>query len=343
MTALSNFVTEEGMAALTRRNLITTGAAGAAAAVFANQTTTAAYAGAQASMELGRQVPFYRSKLGSADITIVSDGTIAFPPSALLPQVPQDELEDYLSAFYQPTDALPLQVNAMVIDLNGRRVLIDAGNGKDKFQPTAGALPENLLEAGIDPATVDTVVFTHLHPDHLWGVTDADNEALIFPNAEYVAAEPERAFWGDPDLPGRMPDEFMRSVAQTTLEHLASIEDRLRTVEATADVSPGITFVPTHGHTPGHVAIMVESDGESLISTGDVIAHPLVNLEQPRWGIGFDWDVEQGIASRLAFLDQAATDRARVFGFHLPWPGFGYIARHRDAYRWIKEEWDWQA
>jgi glyoxylase-like metal-dependent hydrolase (beta-lactamase superfamily II) len=100
--------------------------------------------------------------------------------------------------------------------------------------------------------------------------------------------------------------------------------------------------LPAHGHTPGHVTIRLESDGESLLSTGDLFGDPFVGFERPHWGVGVDWDVEQGIASRLAFLDQAATDRARVFGFHLPWPGFGYVARHRDAYRWIKEDWDWQ-
>jgi glyoxylase-like metal-dependent hydrolase (beta-lactamase superfamily II) len=341
MTALSNFDTEEEMPSLTRRSLLTATAAGAAAA-FAKFPSSVARADTAASLEIGRQVPFYRTSLGAADITIVSDGTLEFPVDFMAPEVPEDELEDFLASLHQPTDTTTLQVNAMVIDLNGRRVLIDAGDG-GKFQPTAGSLPDNLQAAGIDPATITTVVFTHLHPDHLWGVTDADNEALIFPNAEYVAAEPELTFWDDPDLPGRMPEDSLWPwLAQTTLEHLASIEDRLRTVEATADMSPGITFVPTHGHTPGHVAIMVESDGESLISTGDVIAHPLVNLEQPQWGLGSDWDVEQGTASRLALLDQAATDRARVFGFHLPWPGFGYVARHRDAYRWIKEDWDWQ-
>jgi glyoxylase-like metal-dependent hydrolase (beta-lactamase superfamily II) len=326
------------MSTLTRRSVLTASAAGAAAA-FAKFPPSVARADTAASLEIGRQVPFYRTTLGAADITIVSDGTLEFPVDFVAPEVPEDELEDFLANLHQSTDTTTIQVNAMVIDLNGRRVLIDAGDG-GKFQ--AGSLPDNLQAAGIDPATIDTVVFTHLHPDHLWGVTDADNEALIFPNAEYVAAEPEHAFWDDPDLPGRMPDEFMRSLAQTTLEHLASIEDRLRTVGATAEVSPGITFVPTHGHTPGHVAIMMESDGENLLSTGDVIAHPLVNLEQPQWGLGSDWDMEQGTASRLALLDHAASDRLRVFGFHMPWPGFGYVARHHDAYRWIKEDWDWQ-
>jgi glyoxylase-like metal-dependent hydrolase (beta-lactamase superfamily II) len=336
------------MVTITRRNLITATAASAAAAAWPKPSPLRA----QDAMNTAGQVPFYRTKLGSADITIVSDGTLEFPVDFMAPEVPEDELEGFLANLHQPTDTTSLQVNAMVIDLNGKRVLIDAGDG-GKFQPTGGSLPDNLRAAGIDPATIDTVVFTHLHPDHLWGVTDADNEELVFANAEYVAADPELAFWDDPELPGHMPvdslagripdDSLWPWLAETTLAHLGRIEDRLRTVGATAEVSPGITFVPTHGHTPGHVSIMLESDGEGLLSTGDVLVNPLVSLERPEWGVGVDWDMEQGTQSRLALLDRAATDRLRVFGIHMPWPGFGHVARHGEAYRWIKEEWDWQA
>lgn len=330
------------MITLSRRSLLATTAAGAAAATVARQTSSPARADTDAPTETGLQTPFYRSRLGSADITVVSDGKIAFAPGVLWPEVPKAELEGYLSNFYQPTDSVPLHVNAMVIDLNGRRILIDAGSGQGKFQPTAGSLPENLQAAGIDPESIETVVFTHLHPDHMWGVTDANNEALLYPNAEYVAAEPERAFWGNPDLPGEMPNDFMREISQTTQAHMAIMGDRLRTAGTTAEVSPGITFVPTHGHTPGHISIMLESDGESLIVSGDVIGNSEVSFDHPEWDVGFDSDMEQGTASRLAFLDQAATDRLRVFSYHLPWPGFGRVARSGNAYRWIEEEWDWQ-
>lgn len=331
------------MTALSRRSVLTAGAAGLAATAVTKYIPSAALAD-EVSTEAGRQVPFYRSKLGSADITVVSDGTIAFPPSALWPEVPEDELEGYLSANYQPTDSVPLEVNAMVIDLNGRRVLIDAGAGPNySFRATKGGLPENLRAAGIDPDTIDDVIFTHLHPDHLWGVTDGENEALHFPNAEYVMAESEHAFWGDPDLPGQMPTERLQKVAQTTLAHLASVGDQMRTANATAEVNPGITFVPTPGHTPGHVSILLESDGESLIVSGDVVGNSVVSFEHPEWAVGFDADMEKGAASRLSFLDQAATDRLRVFAYHLPWPGFGRVARSGNAYRWIKEEWDWRA
>ena len=176
----------------------------------------------------------------------------------------------------------------------------------------------------------------------MWGITDADNEALTFPNAEYVVAEPERAFWISPELPGKMPSDFLREMTLTTQAHMASMKDRLRSAATTAEVSPGVTFMPTLGHTPGHVAIMLESDGENLIVSGDVIGNSEVSFDHPEWAVGFDSDMEQGTATRLEFLDMAATDRLRVFAYHLPWPGFGHVARSGEAYRWIQEEWDWR-
>jgi glyoxylase-like metal-dependent hydrolase (beta-lactamase superfamily II) len=327
------------MAVITRRRLITTGLAAATAAVSSKYTTSSVLADTDVLSDIG-QPPFYRTSVGSAEVTVVSDGTIEWEPSVLWSDVPEDKLESFLSDFHQPTDRVRLQLNAMVVDLGGRRVLIDAGEA-GKWQPTGGGLPENLQAAGIDPGSIDAVIFTHLHPDHLWGITDPNNETLIFPNAEYVVAEPELAFWDNADLPGQMPNDILRWLAETNLKHIEKIRDRLRTVGAAAEASPGITFMPTHGHTPGHVSIVLESDGDSLLSTGDLVGDPLIGFERPHWDIGIDWDIEQGTASRLAFLDQAATDGVRVFGFHLPWPGFGYVARDGDAYRWIKEEWLW--
>jgi glyoxylase-like metal-dependent hydrolase (beta-lactamase superfamily II) len=341
------------MTIITRRHLINTSLAAATAAASTKYTTSSVLADTDVLGEIGRQ-PFYRTSVGSAEVTVVSDGTIEWEPGILWSDVPEDELEGFLSDFHQPTDRVRLQLNAMVVDLGGRRILIDAGDAgmisstrlpqspaNGAWPPTGGCLPENLQAAGIDPGSIDAVIFTHLHPDHLWGITDPNNETLIFPNAEYVVAEPELAFWDNEDLPGQMPNDLYRWVAEANLVHIEKIRDRLRTVGAAAEASPGITFMPTHGHSPGHVSIVLESDGETLLSTGDLFAESLIGFEQPHWDNLIDWDAEQGTASRLAFLDQAATDRHRVFGFHLPWPGLGHVARHGNAYRWVKEEWVW--
>jgi glyoxylase-like metal-dependent hydrolase (beta-lactamase superfamily II) len=156
-----------------------------------------------------------------------------------------------------------------------------------------------------------------------------------------VVPEAELHFWNDPGLAPNMPSGLFRQVAEGTFAHLERLNDRLRPVAAPGEAVPGIHFLPTPGHTPGHAAVAIESEGELILSTGDLVGDPIFSFERPHWRFGFDWDPDQGVATRRAFLDRAANERARVFGFHLPWPGFGHVARSGDAYRWIPEKWVW--
>ncbi len=328
------------MSKLTRRHLLGTGAAGLAAA-GAGGALASESAVTPEEVRAGGNPPFYRTRLGGAEITIVSDGTIGFPPPLVLPEVPEAERQDFLAARYQPQDSVPLQLNAMVVDLNGRRVLIDTGCA-GKFDPTAGRLPINMVAAGIEPESIDAVVVTHLHPDHLWGATDAANAAPVFENAEIVVPVRDLDHWYDADLADRLEGELFRAVAEGTYAHLRRLDDRLRPVEASGEAVPGVRFMPTPGHTPGHASLLLESEGEVLMSTGDAVVEPFFSLERPRWRFGLDWDPDEAVASRLAFLEQAAGERVRVFGFHMPWPGFGHIARQGDAFRWIPEKWRWE-
>ena len=283
-----------------------------------------------------RQAPFYRTTLGNADITIVSDGDFTLTRDFLYPDPPPEEFNALLASAYRPGDELLLPANAMVIDINGQRVLIDAGSG-DKFQPGVGKLAENLRAAGIAPESIDAVVFTHLHPDHLWGATDAANEALIFPNARFIARQGEYAFWSSPDLPDQLPTEEMRNVTLLIQAHLDRLGDRLELVER--DVLPGISYIPTPGHTADHASVMIESGGETLLSVGDVIADAVVAFERPDWPVGIDKDPEQGVRTRIALLDRLKSDRQRSFGYHLPWPGLGHVGGYGKTYRWHPERW----
>src|SRR5262249_29710812 len=159
---------------------------------------------------------------------------------------------------------------------------------------TSGKLGDNLTAASIDPASVTKVVFTHGHPDHLWGVIDELDEPR-FPNATYVIGAAEWDFWTDPRTPGTLPEAFqgMAHASARTLKRIEGKIERRRSGEA---VAAGLTYIDTAGHTAGHMAVLVESGGERLMIVGDVLGHPAVSFARPEWRLGSDHDRDAGVA-----------------------------------------------
>jgi glyoxylase-like metal-dependent hydrolase (beta-lactamase superfamily II) len=231
-----------------------------------------------------------------------------------------------------------LQINTNLVNTGDKLVLIDAGCGVDKFQKTTGGLIANLAAAGYAPGDIDTILFTHFHFDHLWGISDRENASLLFPSAEFVATETEFAFWSAPDLADKLPPEQQPRVTQANLK-LAT--PRLRLIKATAEVVPGVTTFGTPGHTPGHIGVNISSGGEQLLLTGDVVVNSAVSFLHPEWPFGFDIDVPLATKTRVAFLGRAAADKALVGSYHLPFPGFGHVVREGSAYRWLPADWQW--
>jgi glyoxylase-like metal-dependent hydrolase (beta-lactamase superfamily II) len=225
------------------------------------------------------------------------------------------------------------QTNVTLIRTGDQLVLIDAGSGPN-FQPTAGKLTENLEAAGIDPATITKVIFTHGHADHLWGAIDDFDEGERFPNASYVIAADEWDFWTDPDTPSRVPD-WLKGMAMGSARILKLIEEKVERRKGGETIAPGLTYVATPGHTPGHMAVMLESGNERLLVGGDVLNNTPVSFARPEWRVGSDYDRDQGAATRKALLAQLADDRIPLIGFHLAWPGHGIVERHAGAYRFV--------
>lgn len=280
------------------------------------------------------QATAHRFKVGTAQVTILSDGEMSAPLGWVLPGRDRTEIAAALAAAGRPplaAEALPLQVNVTLVELGADLILIDAGGGPD-FAPQRGKLADNLAKAGVSLEAITKVVFTHAHPDHFWGLIDPLDGASLFPKARHFMAATERDYWLKPGIETTVP-EPARGSAVGTQRRLKELGGKIETFKAGSEVVPGLLAVDTSGHTPGHVSFDLRSGNARLMIGGDALIEPAISFARPDWSWGADWDADKAVATRKRLLDQLATDKIPLVGYHLPWPGFGRVARAAGAYR----------
>lgn len=225
-----------------------------------------------------------------------------------------------------------LRIQALVVDAGDRRIVVDTcvGNGKARavpfFHQMQGPFLHDMKAAGYPRETIDTVVCTHLHVDHVgWNTMLVAGEWVpTFPNARYLMVRGEVEFWAENPVPGE--DPFGDSVRPILDAGLAEL------VEPGHVVTPGVTMVPTPGHTPGHVSVEIDSEGAHAVISGDVMHHP-VQCARPEWGAVFDTDPPAAEKARREFLERYADRDVLVIGTHFPDPTAGHVERDGVAYR----------
>jgi len=286
----------------------------------------------------GQSSGFFRFTVGAAKLTVVSDGHFTSSARDIGINADPADIVAFMEAHFLDATSHYEHTNHVVIELGDAKVLVDVGSGS-RFVPTTGRMLENLAASGIAEDEITHVALTHAHPDHVWGIRDDFDEA-IFPDAEYVIGAAEFDWWM---LGGRvdMVDPSQQSMVVGAVNSLAAAAPQMAMVEDGHEVAPGITMIATPGHTSGHMSLIVESEGQSLLITGDAIRDPYVSLEKPEWVAEIDMDPEQTVATRRRLLDQTVSDRMAVLSYHFPFPGVGHVVADGDNYRFIPALWQW--
>ena len=282
-----------------------------------------------------RQVPaVHHRRIGEITVCTVSDGYLD-GSMAVIQNIPEAEAAQLLRDSFRPVPRRTA-VNTFIVRSGGRTALVDTGCGT-AMAATGGKLFENLAAIGVAPEEVDTVLLTHMHPDHSNGLSDAAGRPL-FPKAELVMHQAELAFWHD-DAAMAKADETSRArnfMAGRT--QVAPYRDRTRT-HAGGEVFPGVTAMPFPGHTPGHSGYLLASGGESLLIWGDIVHVPEVQVPHPEVTMAFDVDPVQAAAMRRRVFDMVATDRMLVAGMHLHFPAYGHMVKRADGFVLLPEAW----
>jgi glyoxylase-like metal-dependent hydrolase (beta-lactamase superfamily II) len=281
-----------------------------------------------------RQPPgLFHLPIGDALVTPVNDGTYQ-ASFDLIVGIDHSECERLEKTAFRPVPP-KMTMNAFLVQMAGRRMLVDTGCGVS-MGPTLGMLSDNLRSMGVEPEDIDTVLMTHLHPDHVNGLIGQHGQA-VFPKAELVVNEAELNFFRDRDAPSRSPPETLEFFEGARLG-TAPYTDRIRTVRD-GSVFPGVTAVTQPGHTPGQTAWLIESGNDSVMIWGDVVHMPNLQMAAPQAGTVLDIDRAQAVATRKRALEMAATDRIRVAGTHFDFPAIGHIERRTTGFGFVPEVW----
>ena len=331
----------------TLRSIFCAGA-GPAVAAMATPLLTPASAQAENARHAGAEPlngeGFYRFKVGDFQATVISDGYGELPVRPIfVMNVYEAELAPVLKAnFMQPV--IQVTNNPLVVDTGRERILVDG----EKLGPSFGNFPRlgaNLLRAGMTPESIDLVVISHGHLDHIGGLVTKTG-ALAFPKAQFVFVDTEWNYWTGSRYESEvnsspMPDPFKKGTIAAARENLPPVADRSRFVKQGGEITSGVRYIAAPGHSPSHASILFASGKEQFMHMGDIAHNPVTSLQHPDWTPVFDYEPAQAIRSRKAILDRVATDRVMVMGYHFPFPAIGHVVRHDTAYHWETAQWAW--
>lgn len=310
---------------ISRRNLLTGAVAGAATLALPGA------ARARAPMVNAPAPYYYRTKMGDAEITVVSDGPLPLgDPHKNFNGLSTEEMDRQLTDNFLPTGNALLEQNVLILNTGDKLVLFDTGMGPSKmFGPTTGKLLSTMKQAGIDPKDIDAVVMSHAHIDHCGGCMSADGQRN-FPNAQYYISQADFDYWtADNILSGPLKD-----FGVAARNNLLPNRDRMIFYKDGQEFLPGIQAISAPGHTVGHTIFMITSGKENLCYIGDLTHHPVLLLQKPLTEFAYDTDPKLSAQSRVKQLTMLAEKRIPILAYHFAWPGIGHVAKAGEGFRY---------
>lgn len=289
----------------------------------------------------GMQAPgIYRLKVGAYEVTVLNDGSAALPAKYFSGDA-DGAVKLLQNAFAPSTEVAPTTFNAWLINTGDKLILVDTGYS-NAIGPKAGHLPKTLAAAGVNPADIDAVVITHVHPDHCLGLLTPDKQ-IAFPNATVHVNGDEYVWWleGDVKIPEGKPffkDLFEggRAAFKPYIE-----AKKVQTFKDGAELAPGVVAVLAAGHTVGHTMVRIApSGGDQLLIWTDIVHSTALQFPEPERGIAFDFEPAKAIATRKKVMDMTATDRMLIAGTHIGFPGVGHVAKAGTGYAFVPLSWN---
>jgi len=288
------------------------------------------------------QVPgFYRLKVGDLEVTALLDASAVFDPHWLNGK--KATMDGVAKALQGDPHLLDAAVTGFLVNTGKQLILVDAGAGTWYGGEAFGRLAGSLRSAGYTPEQVDLVLITHLHADHVGGLTSHDGDR-VFPNAEVYVAKAESDFWLSPEIAAKAPKDaqpFFQSAQAIAAPYIKA--GKWHTFSGSEPIVDGMQLVPLLGHTPGHTGYEFSSKGQKILFWGDLVHAQRVQLRHPEVTVVFDIDRTAAAATRNQLLPKLAREDVLIAGPHLLFPGLGRLHKEGRGYNWapvaITDQW----
>lgn len=256
----------------------------------------------------------------------------------LFKDIPQQQVQEILKKYYADQEkGIQTSVNAFLVNTGKSLVLVDSG-AASCFGSHLGSVLTNLKASGYQPEQVDTILLTHLHPDHVCGISK--DGIANFPNATVYVSNDEASFWLDPKQAAKLPKEKQANYSGTVEKIKQAIapyqaKQRFKTYKLGDDIH-GFKVINTAGHTPGHFSYELKTKDENVVFIGDIVHSHTVQFDKPETAIEYDIDPKKAVETRLKQFADFAKKGQTIAAPHLPFPGIGHIySTDGKSYQWI--------